>query len=177
VRDDRPITGQGEARRGDGREELLLRRGPLALLHTVDVQRDVHGARDRRRRAALAGLDLRGVADVENDWIVQAREDLGVRDGVVRGEADRTQAPRAAWLRREGGEGADDTHCVVLMCHERFRDVDACTVASEAAHTLQSQWLAALELSKLVQLHEWRVYVTHRSYEQLWGTIGTATLS
>ena len=60
---------------------------------------------------------------------------------------------------------------------KRFRDVDACTVASEAAHTLQSQWLAALELSKLVQLHEWRVYVTHRSYEQLWGTIGTATLS
>ena len=37
VRDDRPITGQGEARRGDGREELLLRRGPLALLHPVHI--------------------------------------------------------------------------------------------------------------------------------------------
>ena len=83
----------------------------LALPGAVDIQRDVHRARDRRRRAALAGLDLRGVAHVENDWVVQVREDLGVRDGVVGGEAEREQAPgAAAWLRREGGEGADDTH-------------------------------------------------------------------
>ena len=106
VRDDRPITGQGEARRGDGREELLLRRGPLALLHTIHVQRDVHGARDRRRRAALAGLYFRGVAHIYHERVLEVREDLGIRDGPgpsahaheIGRKSDREQAARAPRL-------------------------------------------------------------------------------
>ena len=51
----------------------------------------------------------------------------------------------------------------------------SCT--AQLSWQLQSQSLAALELSQLVQLHEWRDYVAQTSYEQLWGKIGTAALS
>ena len=116
MRDDRPITGQGEARRGDGREELLLRRGPLALLHTVDVQRDVHGARDRRRRAALAGLDLAG-SRITMRVIEAARTSASAtalfeaKRTVSRRRVPRGCAARAARART--------MRIVVLMCRSR----------------------------------------------------------
>ena len=99
-------------------EELVLRRWALALFDAVDVERHINGARDSRWRPALAGLDLRWISDVENDWVLEISEDLGVRDGPgpsapayeIGRKPDREQAARASRLRRESGKGTDDTH-------------------------------------------------------------------